>query len=53
MRLEDHLRVIKFNTVDLLPEEELVEKLKTGRPLRIKYGADPSRPDLHLVIMFA
>jgi tyrosyl-tRNA synthetase len=48
MRLEDHLRIIKFNTVDLLPEEELVEKLKTGRPLRIKYGADPSRPDLHL-----
>ncbi len=48
MRLEDHLRVIKFNTVDLLPEEELVEKFKTGRPLRIKYGADPSRPDLHL-----
>ncbi|MEO0238572.1 MAG: tyrosine--tRNA ligase [candidate division WOR-3 bacterium] len=48
MRLEDHLRVIKFNTIDLLPEEELIEKLKTGRPLRIKYGADPSRPDLHL-----
>jgi len=48
MRLEEHLNIIRFNTVDLLPEEELIEKLKAGRPLRIKYGADPSRPDLHL-----
>ncbi len=48
MKLEEHLSIIKFNTVDLLPEEELVEKLKRGKPLRIKYGADPSRPDLHL-----
>ena len=28
--------------------DELLEKLKSGRPLRIKYGADPSAPDLHL-----
>ncbi len=48
MKLEEHLSIIKFNTVDLLPEEELIEKLKRGKPLRIKYGADPSRPDLHL-----
>ncbi|MEO0235789.1 MAG: tyrosine--tRNA ligase [candidate division WOR-3 bacterium] len=48
MRFEDQLKIIKFNTVDLLPEEELVEKLKRKKTLRIKYGADPSRPDLHL-----
>ncbi|MEO0252335.1 MAG: tyrosine--tRNA ligase [candidate division WOR-3 bacterium] len=48
MRFEDQLKIIKFNTVDLLPEEELVEKLKKKKTLRIKYGADPSRPDLHL-----
>ncbi|MEO0246458.1 MAG: tyrosine--tRNA ligase [candidate division WOR-3 bacterium] len=48
MKLEDQLKIIKFNTVDLLPEEELVEKLKKKNTLRIKYGADPSRPDLHL-----
>jgi len=48
MKLEEHISVIKFNTVDLLPEEELVEKLKKKGSLRIKYGADPSRPDLHL-----
>ncbi|MGB9823567.1 MAG: tyrosine--tRNA ligase [Candidatus Hydrothermia bacterium] len=48
MRLEEQLKVIKFNTVDLLPEEELLEKLRKKKSLRIKYGADPSRPDLHL-----
>jgi len=42
------LRVIRRGTVDLLPEGELVERLATGRPLRVKFGADPSAPDLHL-----
>lgn len=46
--IEEELRVIKFNTVDLLPEEELLEKLRRKGSLIIKYGADPSRPDLHL-----
>jgi len=48
MRIEEQLRIIKKNTVDLLPEEELLEKLREKKVLRIKYGADPSRPDLHL-----
>ena len=48
MRIEEQLRIIKKNTVDLLPEEELLEKLRKKKVLRIKYGADPSRPDLHL-----
>jgi tyrosyl-tRNA synthetase len=34
--------------VDIVSKEELLAKLKQGRPLRIKYGADPSAPDLHL-----
>lgn len=34
--------------VHVVNEDELLEKLKQGRPLRIKYGADPSAPDLHL-----
>lgn len=34
--------------VDLISRAELEAKLKEGRPLRIKYGADPSAPDLHL-----
>jgi len=34
--------------MDLVTEEELMEKLKENRPLRVKLGVDPSRPDLHL-----
>ncbi len=48
MDLQQHLNIIQAKTVDLLPLEELEVKLQRGRPLRIKYGADPSRPDLHL-----
>lgn len=33
---------------EVLPEAELVAKLKLGRPLRIKLGADPTAPDIHL-----
>jgi tyrosyl-tRNA synthetase len=45
---EDQLRILKENTEDLIDEKELLERLKTGRTLRIKLGVDPSRPDLHL-----
>ena len=40
--------LIKRGTETLLIEAELVEKLKTGRPLRVKAGFDPTAPDLHL-----
>jgi tyrosyl-tRNA synthetase len=45
---EEQLKILKRNCVDLVSEEELIERLKTGRPLRVKLGVDPSRPDLHL-----
>jgi tyrosyl-tRNA synthetase len=45
---EEQLKILKRNCVDLVSEEELLERLKTGRPLRVKLGVDPSRPDLHL-----
>jgi len=52
LSIEEELKIIKRGVAELIPEEELVEKLKRkrakGEPLRIKYGADPSRPDLHL-----
>ena len=44
----DSLELIKRGADELLIEAELVEKLKTGRPLRIKAGFDPTAPDLHL-----
>ncbi|UFH49849.1 tyrosine--tRNA ligase [Pseudomonas sp. KNUC1026] len=46
--VEEQLALIKRGADELLVEAELVEKLKLGRPLRIKAGFDPTAPDLHL-----
>lgn len=50
MRLaaEKQLEVLRRGAVDILPEAELLAKLREGRPLRVKFGADPSSPDLHI-----
>ncbi len=53
MDLGEVLRIVKKNTSYFFPEEEFVEKYRAfaeGRrgPLRVKFGADPTRPDLHL-----
>jgi tyrosyl-tRNA synthetase len=42
------LGIIKRGVVEIIEEEELLKKLKEGRPLRIKAGFDPTAPDLHL-----
>jgi tyrosyl-tRNA synthetase len=42
------LAEIKRGTDEILPEEELITKLKTDKPLTIKAGFDPTAPDLHL-----
>ena len=42
------LQVIKRGCDELLLESELMERLKNGRPLRVKAGFDPTAPDLHL-----
>ncbi len=44
----NNIELIKQKAVQIFSEEELEEKLKSGRKLTIKLGADPSRPDLHL-----
>jgi tyrosyl-tRNA synthetase len=46
--IEDALALIRRGIDELIPENELVEKLKAGRPLRVKAGFDPTAPDLHL-----
>ncbi len=46
--VKSQLELIKRGCDELLVEAELVEKLKSGRPLRIKAGFDPTAPDLHL-----
>jgi len=46
--IEHQLAVFKRGADELLVERELADKLARGRPLRIKEGFDPTRPDLHL-----
>ena len=46
--LNQALAEIKRGTDEILLEADLIEKLKEGRPLRIKLGADPTAPDIHL-----
>jgi len=45
---EEALALLKRGAEEIVPEEELLAKLKEGRPLTVKLGADPTRPDLHL-----
>ena len=39
---------LRRNAVDVLPEGRLEEQLKSGRPLRVKLGIDPTTADIHL-----
>jgi len=42
------IEAIKVGTHTVLPENELLKKLESGKKLKIKFGADPTAPDLHL-----
>jgi len=46
--IDQALAIIRRGTEEILLENELVEKLKSGKPLRVKAGFDPTAPDLHL-----
>ncbi len=46
--LEQQLQSIRRGAEEILLEDELINKLKLGRPLRVKAGFDPTAPDLHL-----
>ena len=52
MTIDEQLSFLRKGTVDLIREEDLIAKLKrsaeTGKPLRVKLGADPTAPDIHL-----
>lgn len=51
-KVQQALAIIERGSVEIIPKEELIRKLelaeKTGKPLRIKLGCDPSAPDIHL-----
>lgn len=44
----EQLAIIKRGAEEILVEKELIEKLESGKPLRVKAGFDPTAPDLHL-----
>ena len=48
MTFESTFNEIKRGAEEILPEAELISRLKTGKPLRVKAGFDPTAPDLHL-----
>src|SRR5512141_2609286 len=52
MTIEEQIANLKKGVVDLIREDDLRAKLersaKTGKPLRVKLGLDPTAPDIHL-----
>jgi tyrosyl-tRNA synthetase len=46
--VSEQLTYLKKGFVEIIREEDLAERLKLGRPLRIKAGFDPTAPDLHV-----
>lgn len=57
MNIEKQLKIIKIRTEEIIPESELIEKLKkshkNNKPLNIKLGIDPTSPDIHIGHMVA
>ena len=48
MTPEEQLKLLTAGTAKVFSERELLEKLRLGRPLRVKFGLDPTSPDIHL-----
>jgi tyrosyl-tRNA synthetase len=48
MKHSNLFETVRRVAVDIFSEEGLQKRLAPGKPLKIKFGADPSRPDLHL-----
>src|SRR5208337_578911 len=45
---QERATALSRGAVEVISQTELAEKLKLGRPLRVKLGMDPTAPDLHL-----
>ncbi len=45
---ERQLEVLRRGAAEIISEEELLDKLREGRPLRVKLGLDPTAPDIHI-----
>lgn len=45
---EKQLKIIKRGVIEIIRDDELMDKLRQERPLRVKAGFDPTAPDIHL-----
>ena len=48
MDYKKQLEIIKYGIEEIIGEDNLIQKLKSGRKLKVKVGFDPTAPDLHL-----
>ena len=48
LSVEEQMHIIQSGAAQIVPEEDLLKKLKSGRTLRIKLGVDPTAPDIHI-----
>jgi tyrosyl-tRNA synthetase len=52
LSVNEQMDIIRQNTAEIIPEDELAQKIEksaaTNNPLIVKFGCDPSRPDLHI-----
>lgn len=48
LTIEEQIAYLRKGMAELIREEDLRERLKLGRPLKVKAGFDPTAPDLHL-----
>ena len=46
--IDNQLEIIKQGAAEIIQEDDLVEKLKSKKPLKVKVGLDPTMPDMHL-----
>src|ERR1043165_6565719 len=45
---EEQLEILKRGSAQIISDQELLAKLRLGRPLNVKLGVDPTAPDIHL-----
>jgi tyrosyl-tRNA synthetase len=48
MSPEEQLKLLKRGAAEIISESDLLERLKEGKPLRVKLGLDPTAPHIHL-----
>ena len=48
MTPQEQIERLRLGCVDFIGEAELLKRISKGTPLKVKFGADPTRPDLHI-----